>query len=83
MGIVPSSRVSIIRVVYIMEKRQVFPYICLPSRARHWVPTPMPMPINAHAHGFWVGMGAILLGMGGHGFHIITGGLGFDIIVHR
>jgi hypothetical protein len=23
---------------------------------------------HAHAHGFWVGMGAILLFMGGHGF---------------
>ena len=35
---------------------------------QHWVPTPTPTPINAHAHGLWVGMGAILLGMGGHGF---------------
>ena len=47
----------------------------LQSRARHWAPTPM--PISAHAHGFWVGMGAILLGMGGHGFHIIMGGHGW------
>ena len=28
----------------------------------------MPMPITAHAHGFWVGMGAMLLFMGGHGW---------------
>ena len=33
------------------------------TRALHWVPMPMP----AHAHGVWVGMGAILLFMGGHG----------------
>ena len=31
-------------------------------RALHWVPMP------THAHGFWVGMGAMLLFMGGHGF---------------
>jgi len=36
------------------------------SRALHWVPIPMPMP--THTHGFWVGMGAILLFMGGHRF---------------
>jgi hypothetical protein len=35
------------------------------TRALHWVPMPMPMP--THAHGFWVGMGAMLLFMGGHG----------------
>ena len=34
----------------------------LSSRDRHWAPT----SISAHAHGFWVGMGAILLFMGGH-----------------
>ena len=32
--------------------------------ALHWVPIPMP----THTHGFWVGMGAILLFMGGHGW---------------
>ena len=37
------------------------------TRDRHWAPTPTPTPIRAHAHGFWVGMGAILLFMGGHG----------------
>ena len=26
---------------------------------------------HAHAHGFWVGMGAILLFMGGHGCDVI------------
>ena len=36
----------------------------------------MPMPITAHAHGFWVGMGAIVLFMGGLGGH------GYDIIGH-
>jgi hypothetical protein len=36
------------------------------TRALHWVPIPMPMP--THAHGFWVGLGAILLFMGGHRF---------------
>ena len=35
------------------------------SRILHWVPIPMSMP--THAHRFWVGMGAILLFMGGHG----------------
>jgi hypothetical protein len=35
-------------------------------KALHWVPIPMPMPTQAH--GFWVGMGAMLLFMGGHGF---------------
>ena len=30
---------------------------------------PMPMPI--HAYGFWVGIGAILLFMGGHGCDVI------------
>ena len=39
----------------------------LVSRDQHWAPTPTPTPISAHAHGFWVGMGAILVGMGGHG----------------
>ena len=29
-----------------------------------------------------MGMAAMLLGMGGHGFHIIMGGHGFHIIVH-
>ena len=38
------------------------------SKALHWVPIPMPMPMSTHAHGFWVGMGAILLFMGGHGW---------------
>jgi hypothetical protein len=32
----------------------------VPSIALHWVPIP------THAHGFWVGMGAMLLFMGGH-----------------
>jgi hypothetical protein len=32
------------------------------TRALHWVPMP------THTHGFWVGMGAMLLFMGGHGF---------------
>jgi hypothetical protein len=36
------------------------------TRALRWVPIPMPMP--THAHGFWVGMGAMLLFMGGHRF---------------
>ena len=30
----------------------------------------------------WVGMAAILSGMGGHGFHIIMNGHGFHIIIH-
>ena len=34
----------------------------------------MPMPMTTHTHGFWVGMAAILLGMGGQGFHIIVRG---------
>ena len=34
------------------------------NRALHWVPMPMP----THAHGFWVGMGAILMFMSGHGW---------------
>jgi hypothetical protein len=38
------------------------------SKALHWVPIPMPMLMPTHAHGFWVGMGAILLFMGGHGW---------------
>jgi hypothetical protein len=29
------------------------------------------MPMPAHAHGFWVGMGAMLLFMGGHGWALI------------
>ena len=29
---------------------------------------PIPMPMPTHTHGFWVGMGAILLFMGGHQF---------------
>jgi len=29
---------------------------------------PMPMPMPTHTHGFLVGMGAMLLFMGGHGF---------------
>jgi hypothetical protein len=29
----------------------------------------MPMPI--HTHGFWVGMGAMLLFMGGHGWALV------------
>jgi hypothetical protein len=36
--------------------------------ALHWVPIPMPMPMPTHTHGFWVGMGAMLLFMGGHGW---------------
>ena len=28
----------------------------------------MPMPMPTHTHGFWVGMGAMLLFMGGHRF---------------
>jgi hypothetical protein len=36
------------------------------TRALHWVPISMPMP--THAHGFRVGMGAMLLFMGGHGW---------------
>jgi len=39
------------------------------TRALHWVPMP------THAHGFWVGMGAILLFMGGHGWAWV--GIGF------
>ena len=48
------------------------------TRALHWVPIPMPMP--AHAHGFWVGMSAILLFMGGHGCDIIGNIIGNVII---
>ena len=40
--------------------------VCVCVRALHWVPIPMPMP--THTHGFWVGMGAMLLYMGGHWF---------------
>jgi hypothetical protein len=29
------------------------------------------MPMPTHAHGFWVGMGAILLFMGGHGWALV------------
>jgi hypothetical protein len=36
------------------------------GRALHWVPMPMPMPTDAH--GFWVGIGAMLLFMGRHGW---------------
>jgi hypothetical protein len=32
--------------------------------------------LGAHAHGFWVGMGAMLLFMGGHGCDIIVHGMG-------
>jgi hypothetical protein len=35
-------------------------------RALHWVSIPMPMA--THTRGFWVGMGAMLLFMGGHRF---------------
>ena len=35
------------------------------TRALHWV------PMRTHAHGIWVGTGAILLFMGGHGCDII------------
>ena len=42
----------------------------LASRALHWVLIPMPI----HAHGFWVGMGAMLLFIGGHGCNIIVHG---------
>ena len=45
----------------------------LSSRALHWVPIPMLMP--THTHGFWVGMGAMLLFMGGHGWAWV--GIGF------
>jgi hypothetical protein len=34
------------------------------GKALHWVHIRMP----THAHGFWVGMGAMLLFMGGHGW---------------
>jgi hypothetical protein len=34
------------------------------SRILHWVP----MPMSTHAYGFWVGMGAMLLFMGEHGW---------------
>ena len=36
------------------------------TRALYWVSMSMPMP--THIHGFWVGMGAISLFMGGHGW---------------
>ena len=49
-------------------------HMSVQDRALHWVPIPMPMPMPTHAHGFWVGMGAILLFMGGHGFDIIFHG---------
>ena len=39
---------------------------CVGTIALHWVPIPMPVP--THTHGFWVGTGAMLLFMGGHGF---------------
>ena len=42
--------------------------LILGDRAQHWVPIPMP----THAHGFWVGMGAMLLFVGGHGCDIIV-----------
>jgi hypothetical protein len=32
------------------------------------------MPMPTHTHGFWVGMGAMLLFMGGHGCDIIVHG---------
>jgi hypothetical protein len=35
----------------------------------HRVPIPMPMP--THTYGFWVGMGAMLLFMGGHGWALV------------
>ena len=40
----------------------------LVSRALHWVSIPMPTSMPTHAHGFWVGMGAMLLFMSGHGW---------------
>jgi hypothetical protein len=43
-------------------------YRHLLTRVLHWVSIPMPMPMPTYAHGFWVGMGAILLFMGGHRF---------------
>jgi hypothetical protein len=43
-------------------------YTSIHSKALHWVPIPMP----THTHGFWVGMGAMLLFMGGHGCDIIV-----------
>jgi hypothetical protein len=39
------------------------------TRVLHWVPMP------TYAHGFWVGMGAMLLFMGGHGWPWL--GIGF------
>ena len=35
----------------------------------------MLMPMPTHTHGFWVGMGAMLLFMGGHGWAWV--GIGF------
>jgi hypothetical protein len=53
------------------------------TRALHWVPIPMP----THAHGFWVGMGAMLLFMGGHGwawvrYYCSWVGIGFCVSLH-
>ena len=45
-----------------------FRHPLLHSIALHWMPIPMPMSIPTHTHGFWVGMGAILSFMGGHGW---------------
>jgi hypothetical protein len=50
----------------LQEPKSVMVY----TKALHWVPIPMPTP--THTHGFWVGMGAMLLFMGGHGCNIIV-----------
>ena len=41
----------------------------LSIKALHWVPIPMLMHMPTHTHGFWVGMGATVLFMGGHRFY--------------
>jgi hypothetical protein len=46
----------------------------LHTRALHWVPISIPMPMPTHTHGFWVGIGAMLLFMCGHGCDIIVHG---------
>ena len=52
--------------------------MALPGRHRHWWPAPISVGglqsptlgahTHAYAHGFWVGMDAILLFIGGHGW---------------
>ena len=48
--------------------------LSISTRARQWAPTPTPTPISTHTHGFWVGMGAIIKFMGGHGLDIVGRG---------